>query len=160
MCAQGVFQAKWPQWAQYGLFQIRWNLDEMHPIRKKKNVGIKTNTREKTRICKQKSFVFFVPDLFWCVAQSSGPLKKHPVCAVLCCRLQAYAKEARREYSELGSKDISELKSFVKVRFKRRLWVCVGDADCRIEPSGCVGSDQRFGSSTPKGAKLSHNCKS
>ncbi|MEW5312696.1 MAG: hypothetical protein WDW38_004311 [Sanguina aurantia] len=29
-------------------------------------------------------------------------------------RLQAYAKEARREYSELGSKDISELKSFVK----------------------------------------------
>lgn len=40
-------------------------------------------------------------------------------CTVLSCRLQAYAKEARREYSELGSKDISELKSFVKVRFQK-----------------------------------------
>lgn len=29
-------------------------------------------------------------------------------------RLQAYARDARREYAELGSKDLSELKSFVK----------------------------------------------
>jgi hypothetical protein len=29
-------------------------------------------------------------------------------------RLQAYARDARKEYTELGSKDLSELKSFVK----------------------------------------------
>lgn len=29
-------------------------------------------------------------------------------------RLQHYARDARREYTELGSKDLSELKSFVK----------------------------------------------
>lgn len=49
-------------------------------------------------------------------------------CHVLCCavprcpmlsravrpRLQQYARDARKEYAELGSKDLSELKSFVK----------------------------------------------
>jgi hypothetical protein len=30
------------------------------------------------------------------------------------CRLQQYARDARKEYAELGSKDLSELKSFVK----------------------------------------------
>lgn len=30
------------------------------------------------------------------------------------CRLQSYARDARKEYAELGSKDLSELKSFVK----------------------------------------------
>jgi hypothetical protein len=29
-------------------------------------------------------------------------------------RLQQYARDARKEYAELGSKDLSELKSFVK----------------------------------------------
>lgn len=29
-------------------------------------------------------------------------------------RLTRYARDARREYGELGSKDLSELKSFVK----------------------------------------------
>ena len=29
-------------------------------------------------------------------------------------RLQQYARDARREYAELGSKDLSELKNFVK----------------------------------------------
>lgn len=31
-----------------------------------------------------------------------------------CIRLQQYARDARKEYAELGSKDLSELKSFVK----------------------------------------------
>lgn len=36
-------------------------------------------------------------------------------CAVsLAARLQQYARDARKEYAELGSKDLSELKSFVK----------------------------------------------
>jgi hypothetical protein len=29
-------------------------------------------------------------------------------------RLQFYARDARREYAELGSKDLSDLKTFVK----------------------------------------------
>ena len=42
------------------------------------------------------------------------------VSALLCCaglcprRLQTYARDARKEYAELGSKDLSGLKSFVK----------------------------------------------
>lgn len=38
------------------------------------------------------------------------------VCACVspCIRLQQYARDARKEYAELGSKDLSELKSFVK----------------------------------------------
>jgi hypothetical protein len=31
-----------------------------------------------------------------------------------CARLTQYAREARRDYGELGSKDLTELKSFVK----------------------------------------------
>lgn len=47
----------------------------------------------------------FPATITWCV-----------LCAVCCgpIRLQQYARDARKEYAELGSKDLSELKSFVK----------------------------------------------
>lgn len=35
------------------------------------------------------------------------------------CRLQAAAREARKEYEALGAKDLSQLKTFVKVSILR-----------------------------------------
>lgn len=45
------------------------------------------------------------PTHIW--ATPNPPNPPHP-------RLQQYARDARKEYAELGSKDLSELKSFVK----------------------------------------------
>jgi hypothetical protein len=36
------------------------------------------------------------------------------VVVVVVIRLQQYAREARKEYSDLGTKDLSQLKTFVK----------------------------------------------
>ena len=42
------------------------------------------------------------------------PCVSRPPPSAYCSRLQQYARDARKEYTELGSKDLSELKTFVK----------------------------------------------
>jgi hypothetical protein len=61
--------------------------------------------------------VLFV--LMWCsqsmCIQTPTRALTHPThCPPSTPRLQQYARDARKEYAELGSKDLSELKSFVK----------------------------------------------
>jgi hypothetical protein len=53
---------------------------------------------------------------FWEIGSFPATITWCVLCAVCCgpIRLQQYARDARKEYAELGSKDLSELKSFVK----------------------------------------------